>query len=88
MILYHGTNNEIPILHGFMKKGTWLAKHRFHAFRIAERRAKQRGGEPIVIEIETNSFSRIEGRDNPTYLFTGEKYLPLAIHKIERNAFL
>lgn len=86
MILFHGTNNVAPILKGHMKKGTWLALHRFHAFRIAERRAVQRGGEAIVIELEVNSFSRVEGRDNPSYLFNGKKYSCLAIHKMERNA--
>lgn len=84
MILYHGTNST-SILSSEMRNGTWLAKHRFHAFRIAERRCCQRGGNPVVFEVETNSISRVEGRDNPTYKFIGGEYKILAIHKMIRE---
>jgi len=86
MILYHGTNDGTPILNGEMLKGTWLAFHRFHAFRIAERRVLQRGGSSIIIEINvpTENIDKIEGRDNPTYRYSGGGYTPVATHKINR----
>jgi len=84
MILYHGTNDASPILNGKMKKGTWLALHRFHAFRIAERRSRQRGGDPVVVEIDTDNITRVAGRDNPTYLFNGGGYKLCAKHIMER----
>jgi hypothetical protein len=86
MIIFHGTADPTPILSGDMAEGTWLAGHRFHAFRLAERRVKDRGGEPIVLEIEiaTGSFDRIEGRNSPTYRFCGGDYRVLALHKMSR----
>ena len=84
MKLYHGTADASPILEGGMAKGTWLAAHRFHAFRLAERRVKDRGGEPLVLEIETNTYDRVEGRDNPTYRFSGGAYKVVAIHSMVR----
>ena len=84
MVLFHGTTDASPIVNGEMKKGTWLAFHRFHAFRLAERRSAQRGGAPVVVELETGSIDRVVGRDNPTYLFGGGKYHPIAIHTMER----
>ncbi len=86
MILYHGTADLKQIINGSMEPGTWLALHKFHAYRIAERRANQRGGDPVVIEILTDSFSRVEGRDNPTYLFSGGEYKVIAILRMTRRA--
>lgn len=85
MIIYHGTNDPKPIIKGAMAEGTWLAGHRFHAFRIAERRVISRGGEPVVLEIETDAYDRVEGRDNPTYRFSGGPYKVNAVHSMKRT---
>ena len=85
MKIYHGTSDPTPVLKGAMAAGTWLAGHRFHAFRIAERRAATRGGEPVVLEIETDAYDRVEGRDNPTYRFSGGAYKVNAVHSMERT---
>ena len=84
MNLFHGTIDKSPIVNGNMLPGTWLAGHRFHAFRIAERRSKQQGGEPVVIEIEINTknLRREVGRDTPTYRFEGGNYKAIKIHKM------
>ena len=76
MKLYHGTNTPAPIIAGNMRKGTWLAGNLFHAFRIAERRKKQRGGKSIVVEIDVDaSVLHMENSRNlPTYKFNGGAY--------------
>ena len=86
MILYHGLSIKPDEIKGQLLEGTWLAKYRFHAFRIAERRVTQLGGEAIVLEIDTNSYIRVEGRNNPTYLYGGDGYKLLAIHKMIRHS--
>ena len=82
MNLFHGTIDRKPIIEGKMLPGTWLAEHRFHAFRIAERRSKQYGGEPVVVELEidTKNLKREVGKNLPTYRFDGGYYKPVKIH--------
>jgi RNA:NAD 2'-phosphotransferase (TPT1/KptA family) len=82
--LYHGTNDEKPILRGELNAGTWLAHHLFHAYRIAERRVAQKGGTAVVLEIDTDSIARVEGRNIPTYQYGGGKYNIAALHKMTR----
>ncbi len=84
MRLYHGTVNKDPIINGNMADGSWLAGHRFHAFRIAERRARQLGGNPVVVEIEinVNNLRREVGKNLPTYRYSGGFYRPVKIHKM------
>lgn len=84
MILYHGTNNHKPILNGDMNKGTWLASNLSHAYRLAERRTKQRGGKAIIVEIDVSeaNIDRVVGRNLPTYRFSGDSYKVLSTFRM------
>ena len=67
-----------------MQEGTWLAGNLFHAYRLAERRTKQRGGEATIIEIDVpdDLLCRIKGRNLSTYRFMGGEYKVKYIHKM------
>ena len=81
MIFYHGTNLIINEL----LPGTWLAESIHHAYRLAERRTKQRGGNIVVLEIETINIDRVEGRKYPSYLFSGGEHKIVATHRMLRE---
>lgn len=85
MRLYHGTNVPIEELKEIYV-GTWFAGSLQHAYRLAERRAKQRGGVPTVLELEVNpaTLHRVVGRKLPSYQFKGGRVTILAVHNMFR----
>jgi len=71
MKLYHGTTTLVAeeIRSNGLLAGSWLAALKGHALRLAERRAKQRGGEECLLEfdLDDKDLSRVYGRSEPTY---------------------
>jgi len=87
MTLYHGTNCIDDILNNDLRIGTWLSADLSHAFRLACRRERQRGGDARVVELEipAECVYRVKGRSLPTYKYTGGSCLVIAVHQMSRT---
>jgi RNA:NAD 2'-phosphotransferase (TPT1/KptA family) len=80
LTLYHGTstNHLKSIKKDGLKKDTWLAWHRWHAFQLADRTSARDGGFAVVLEIA----KKVLGRKKPSYKYDGGDYIVSSIYKI------